>query len=148
MTKKTKTKSTYKSIPGIHIQWPWSRLLITGKKSVETRGYCLSEKYIGIKLALIETPGPNGLKEAKIEKSRIIGTITFENCFLYLNEEQWKSDQFRHSVPNNDPNFGFGKRLKTWGWIVKEVQHFKKTYPPPEIKGIVYARNCKIPSSF
>ena len=50
-------------------------MLLSGEKTVETRGYPLPEKYVGCELAIIETPGPRGRREAGIEKARIVGTI-------------------------------------------------------------------------
>ena len=44
-------------LSGLNIQQPWSSLLIDGYKSVETRSYPLPQKYEGVELALISTPG-------------------------------------------------------------------------------------------
>ena len=81
--------ATLETIPGVNIQWPWSELLLTGKKSVETRSYPLPEKYLGQWLAVIETPGPHGKREAGIDKARITGKIMFSESFQYPTLSEW-----------------------------------------------------------
>lgn len=127
------------------MQWPWSELLISGKKTVETRTYPLPQKYKGVELALIETPGPKGKKEAGIEKARIIGTIVFGDSFQYLNEKKWKQDALRHLVDPSDFQFSWEKRdHQVWGWTVLKVKSLKKSVKPPKKRGIVFATACKL----
>lgn len=96
---------------GINIQTPWSGLLINGSKTVETRSYHLPFKYLGVELALVETPGKSGRF-----KSRIIGTITFSESFKYDNKQQWMEDYLRHKVDVADRNYGWGNKAK-YGWL-------------------------------
>ncbi len=134
-----------KTIPGINVQWPWSELLISGKKTVETRTYPLPEKYIGVELALIETPGSKGKKEAGIKKARVIGTITFGEAFKYRTESEWKGDEQRHLVDTSDPQFSWKKRKQNvWGWTVIRFKRFKRAIPAPNKRGIVFATSCKV----
>ena len=51
---------------GLNVQAPWTGLLISGEKSVETRSYPLPKKYVGEKLALVETPGKSGSFKRRI----------------------------------------------------------------------------------
>ena len=51
-------------LPAINIQFPISELILSGKKTIETRTYALPEKYIERDLYLIETPGSNGAFKA------------------------------------------------------------------------------------
>ncbi len=133
-----------RTIPGINIQWPWSQLLLSGEKTVETRGYDISEKYRGVELALIETPGPRGKKEAGIERSRIIGTIVFEKTYRYQSKKHWQSEERLHHVPTKDPQYAWSNRDEKWGWKVKSIKALKKPMPSPKKKGIVYAISCKL----
>lgn len=142
----TNQKSNSKKIPGLHIQWPWSLLIVSGKKTVETRGYPLLEKYIGVELAVIETAGPRGKKEAGILQARIIGTVTFSGSFKYDSKVTWSSDFSKHQVSPTDSNFGFGKRDETWGWVVSQARQFPNYVPPPKKRGIVFALNCSVPN--
>jgi hypothetical protein len=130
-------------LPGINIQYPWSELLLSGAKTIETRTYALPKKYIGIELAIIETPGLT--KESRASrKSRIAGTITFGLPFKY-SEAKWKSDVKKHLVPVNDPAFSWRARKKEiWGWPVIQVRRINPPLPAPVTRGIVFARVCKI----
>lgn len=133
-----------REIPGINIQWPWSELLINGKKTIETRSYSLPDKYYGVELAVIETPGPHGKAEANILKARIIGTITFDRCFQYESKTHWLSDFSKHLVLPNDDLYKFDPQKEKWGWRVKSVRKFKAYKEAPKRKGIVFTNQCYI----
>jgi hypothetical protein len=125
---------------GLNIQIPWSRLLIDGTKSVETRSYPLPHKYEGVELALIETPGKYGQF-----KSHIIGTITFSHSFLYTNQQEWISDNNRHRVEVDDKLYGWNPNKLKYGWVVCDIKKFDKPMSAPKRKGIVFTKNCKVP---
>ena len=132
-----------RTLPGVNIQWPWSQMLLSGEKTVETRSYPLPKKYEGVELALIETPGPRGKKEAGIEKARIIGTITFSGSFQYETKKQWLGDFDRHWVGPKDVLYGFKADKEKWGWVVSTVGQ-TTIQPPPEKRGIVFASECQV----
>lgn len=130
---------------GINIQWPWSELLLAGKKTIETRTYPLPKKYERVELALIETPGPRGKKEAGIEKARIKGTIVFGKCFQYKSEGEWCKDASRHRVNAEDVQYSWKKRDHiVWGWEVLKVRRLRKQASPPKKRGIVFATSCRV----
>jgi hypothetical protein len=133
-----------KIIPGINIQWPWSQLLLTGKKTIETRSYPLPEKYKNVELAVIETPGLNGRRESGILKARIIGTITFSGSIRYSTKAEWLRDQDQHLVPRDSNLFRFSSEKDKWGWVVKEYKSFRHHKQPSLKRGIVFARECHI----
>ena len=133
-----------REMPGIHVQWPWSQLIASGRKTIETRGYSLPRRLHDVELAIIETPGPNG-KKAGIAVSRIIGTVTFTASKRYVNKREWAEDSGRHLVPMED-KFAFGNRKETWGWIIKRVRILDAPVAAPSVRGIVYARGCKVPN--
>src|ERR1700758_4101536 len=95
-----------RNTPGLNIQWPWSRLILDGHKTVETRSYKLPVKYENVPLALIETPGPLGRRNG-IESARVIGYVTFSTSFKYENRNQWARDLSRHRVSINDADFSW-----------------------------------------
>jgi hypothetical protein len=128
------------SFPGVNIQFPWSRLIADGKKTIETRHYSLPEKYLGVPLAIIETPGQASFK------SRIIGLVTFDSCFLYANKQQWKNDRDRHLVGENDKLFKYRSTKPKWAWTVKKVVLLTDFVPPPSRRGIVFASKCVVPA--
>lgn len=124
---------------GFNIQIPWSRLLIWGSKTVETRSYPLPKKYEDVPLALIETPGKYGRF-----KSRIIGTITFSHCFQYHDKDSWIRDYKRHLVEEGDEFCDWNDKPK-YGWVVRNIVRFDEFLPAPKRKGIVFTNNCKVP---
>jgi hypothetical protein len=131
-------------IPGINIQWPWSQLLLSGEKTIETRTYAIPEKYIGQELALIETPGPHGKKKAGIDKARIIGVICFDASKQYRSKEEWDADRKLHQVDVDDPQYAFKKTKPKHGWPVISVKNLAKPLPAPKRRGIVFASACEI----
>ena len=124
---------------GLNIQAPWSTLLINGHKTVETRTYHLPLKYIGVPLALIETPGKSGRF-----KSRIIGLITFNESFRYKDKNEWINDYCRHLVTDGDTNYGWKYYKNKYGWVVHSVEKFDSPIDPPKKRGIVFCTNCKV----
>jgi len=133
-----------KVMPGINIQWPWSELLLSGQKTIETRVYPLPEKFIGIELAVIETPGKRGKREAGFDKARIVGTITFSGSFQYESREEWAHDISKHCVKKDDPQFGWKADRAKYGWIVKKVRKLSQPVPPPISRGIRFASECHL----
>ncbi len=127
-------------LPGINIQAPWSELIISGKKLVETRGYPIPEKYVGQSLAVIETPG----KSRSIKKARIIGIVKFGKPYKYQNKLHWTQERKLHLVEENDPAFFFSTEKEKWAWPVLMVKRLKKPLPVPAKRGIVFATRCKV----
>jgi len=132
-------------LKGINIQWPWSELLLSTEKTIETRSYPLPEALRGVPLALIETPGPRGRKEAGILTARITGVITFRESKEYLSKSSWEKDFKNHRVDPKDPNFRFKAGKRKFGWIVESVERLAAPVPPPQKRGIVYATRCVLP---
>lgn len=124
---------------GLNVRFPWSTLLISGVKTVETRSYPLSKKYEGVPLALIETPGKYGRF-----KSRIICTITFSHSFEYPDKNSWKDDYNRHKVEEGDEFCDWKEDKKKYGWVVSSISKLEQPVCPPSKKGIIFTKNCKI----
>ena len=124
---------------GINIQTPWSELLVNRVKSVETRTYSLPEKYMGEKLALIETPGRYGRF-----KAHIIGTITFSHSFKYPHQKAWQDDYNRHCVAVNDPTYNWKDDKPKFGWVVSQVTKFDKPLDISKRKGIIFTTGLKL----
>jgi hypothetical protein len=131
-----------KEYAGINIQWPWAGLLISGKKTVETRSYPIPSKHLGKTLAIIETPGKRRISSEKKVGARIIGLIVFSDCFRYTSKKEWLKDYPRHQVPENDPNYGFDPLRQKWGWVVKEVSPLASPRNAPKKRGIVFCTRC------
>jgi hypothetical protein len=90
-------------IPGLNMQYPYSRMLFGGTdaypnvlhKTVETRTWTLNPKLLHQPIAIIETPGKIGKKNG-VNKAQIIGVVRFSEIIQYDNQTQWESDVDRH----------------------------------------------------
>lgn len=131
-----------KIIPGINIQAPWSSLIVSGKKTVETRSYPIPSKHLNRELAIIETPGPR----RRVSKARIIGVVVFSECFQYYSREVWISDYPRHLVAPSDQQFSYRDDRPKYGWVVSSVRGIPHPVPAPKRKGIIFASSCSVPS--
>ncbi len=130
-----KRKKTY---TGINIQYPISKLILDGAKTIETRTYPIPKGFIGKQMAIVETPG----KKEKF-KARIVGLITFGESFLYEDERDFYKDSARHCVSKNSPWRWTGDKPK-WGWPILEVVAFNNEIPAPNRKGIRYTKCIEI----
>jgi hypothetical protein len=135
-----------KKIPGLNIQYPWSRLLLSGEKSIETRSYPIPGKFIGVEIAVIETPGRSGKKNG-VAKAQIVGTITFVGSKRYESKQSWLKDHKKHLVDEKDPQYGFDPNRPKHGWVVGKVRTLRRPVAPPLKRGIVFARDCVIPAT-
>lgn len=127
-----------KTLTGINIQYPISRLILSGEKTIETRTYPIPEHYIGKELAIIETPGQNGNFSA-----RIIGTVIFSRCFLYRGKAAFYNDVKRHHVTPDSP-WRWNNDKPKWGWEISKVKRLKHFIPPPIRRGIVYTKDISL----
>lgn len=123
-----------KALPGINIQAPWARLLLEGKKSIETRTYPLPEKYLGQELWLIETPGHFGKF-----KARVIGVIKFSGYKAYKSASEFYGDKDLHLVEPNNTDYAWKKGIPKYGWMVESVRKIQ-IFEAPSPRGILYSR--------
>jgi hypothetical protein len=126
-----------KTYSAINIQFPISRLILEGKKTIETRTYKIPEKYIGQELLIIETPGKAG-----DFKSRIVGKITFSSSFKYESKKAFYLDQDRHFVDEYSP-WAWREKSK-WGWEIESVEVFKNPKSLNKRPGIAFTTNITI----
>lgn len=121
---------------GINIQFPISREILTGKKTIETRTYPIPKAYLGKTLLIVETPGPNG-----DFKSRIVAKVRFSECFLYPTKASFYRDTDRHLVTPNS-RWSWKDKAK-WGWVIEKVTPLKVPVPAGKI-GIKYTRGLHL----
>lgn len=126
-----------RKLPGINIQWPISELIISGKKTIETRTYTLPIKYLGKPIFFIETPGNKGNF-----KARIIGEITFSKSIKYTSPEAFYKDHKRHFV-SIDSKWKWDKKGK-WGWCIENVVLYSRAHPAPSGRGIVFTKEIAL----
>jgi hypothetical protein len=127
-----------KTYTGINIQYPISRLIVEGKKTIETRTYPLPERLKGQELLIIETPG----REGKF-KARIIGKIIFADSFAYKSEKDFYKDSKKHCV-TPDSIWKWTIEKPKWGWLIFKVVKLKKAIPVQKRTGIVYSKDITL----
>ena len=126
------------TVPGLHVRYPYAKMLLTGEKSVETRGYSLPAHRINKTVALIETPGPDRTRP----KARVVGTITFKAVKVYADKKAWAADTKNHRVL---PSSSFG--FLPFGWVVGKTVLFKEPVALVHKggRGVIWASDCVIP---
>ena len=124
-----------KTLPGINIQYPISRLILEGKKTIETRTYPIPKHYIGKEMAIIETPGKTGNF-----KARIIGTVVFGESFQYKDQKAFYRDSLKHCVTPDSPWKWVNGKQK-WGWPINKTTIFKVPLQAPLKRGIRFVKN-------
>jgi hypothetical protein len=104
----------------------WTDLILSGKKTIETRDTNSLKPYVGKRVALIQT-GKG--------KAKIVGVATIGEPIQYNSVDDFKADVNRHRVSSD----GFDQ--VKFGYPLKDVQ---KLTTPIEVnsRGIV-ARNVK-----
>lgn len=120
------------SYTGLNIQWPISNLIISGKKTIETRTYPIPQKYLNKELAMVETPGKMGKF-----KARVIAIIKITDCFKYKNKSQFYKDIHRHHV-TPDSHWAWEDKPK-WGWEIEIVRSISPSILC-KTKGIIYRK--------
>lgn len=126
-----------KTFSGINIQWPISELILSGKKTIETRTYPIPPKYLNAEMILIETPGKSGKF-----KARLRGIIKFTNCYKYRNKTAFYKDNGKHFV-TPDSEWAWTDKDK-WGWDVQVIKLFKTPINLDAPKGIKYTKNIQL----
>jgi len=128
---------TKKNYTGINIQYPISRLILSGKKVIETRTYPIPKMYLKKEMAFIETPG----KEGKF-KARAVAIIKFTECFKYKSKKDFYSHSDKHFVTKD--SFWAWKGKEKWGWRIKVVRKLKKPMEIKKRKGIIYTKGIRL----
>lgn len=126
-----------KTYSGINIQWPISELILSGKKTIETRTYPIPPHYLNKEMILIETPG----KKGKF-KARMRGIIVFTDCFEYKSKAAFYRDSKKHCV-TPDSEWAWKDKPK-WGWEVSVRKVFDNPPPLQKRTGIKFSQAIAI----
>ena len=120
----------------LEVQQPFSRRLLDGTKSIETRNYELPAALLHRPLALIETAeGAAGVSalpdvvDAGFRGASVIGHIVFRECKEYTSQAQWDADCNAHLVTPESP-YSFLATAQTqgpgnprkFGWVVERCK--------------------------
>ena len=119
----------------LEMQSPWSKRLLNGEKTVETRSYALPAGLLGRPIEVMESqPGRDGVSalgdtvEAFFPGLSVLGRVVFKSSEAYTSQEAWARDEPRHLVPPSSVAYGWRPPPRSvYGWTVGEVT----TYPKP-----------------
>lgn len=126
---------------GINIQYPISRLILSGAKIIETRTYPLPKKLIGVPVLMIETPGKIGSFS-----SRIVAIIVFGVPFKYASERDFYRDESRHKV-TRDSAWAFNPQKGKWGWPIEQLSVLKRPQVMARRPGRIYSNGISLKSN-
>jgi hypothetical protein len=90
---------------------PWTEMILSGEKTIETRESPTLSPYIGQRVGLIRTH--------KKEKARLVGTAIIGEPILYDTEEKFRADEKRHRVPSGS---GYDIRTVKYGYPMRDVK--------------------------
>ena len=103
---------------------PWTKLILDGKKTIETRNGPSLRPYVGRRVGIIRT----GAKK----KAMLVGYMTITREIEYSSPEQFNADVDKHHVASDSTLYNGGKK---YGYVVKDV---KRVDPRPvDYRGIV-----------
>lgn len=123
---------------GINIQYPISRLILSGEKTIETRTYPLPKEFVNSWVAIVETPGPSGEF-----KSRIVAIAKFGESFEYESEKKFYKDTTKHRVDRSSP-WAWTSSKPKWGWPILQIIELKKPELLSKRIGIKYTRDLNV----
>jgi len=113
----------------LEMQHPFSGLIASGKKTIETRAYPLPDALLNFKIGIMQTEkGQDGISALpstfplqETTKVRRIGWVTFNKCIEYKSRKEFESDAEKHLV---DPNSGYGwnDERPMFGWVIHTFQ--------------------------
>lgn len=129
------TKKTY---TGINIQFPISQLILSGKKTVETRTYPIPKKYLNQDLLMIETPGDEGDFEAQG-----VCIIRFSDCYQYKTLKKFRSEFTLHKVDEGS-KWDWNPKKPKWAWQISHIEICQQPIKIKKRKGIVFTKGISL----
>ncbi|CAM9201039.1 unnamed protein product [Ectocarpus sp. 4 AP-2014] len=127
----------------LEMQAPWSRRLLDGEKTVETRGYPLPAGLVGRSIEVLESgrgrdgvSGVGDVVEAFSAGLSVVGRVVFGGTEAYPSREAWAADAERHLVPVPAEEEEGPESGKGYGWKGPESVHAWRVasveaYPKP-----------------
>jgi hypothetical protein len=124
------------SLFALEVQAPFSREILNGRKTIETRAYALPEYLLQQPILLLETvTGSVGVSsladvmQLPAEGIQVLGFVVFSESFEYISSDDWESDRDAHLVPlesgyNFKPGSDEGRR---WGWKIERIIPINET---------------------
>jgi hypothetical protein len=122
------------SLPGLNVQEPWASLLLSGRKTIETRTYTCPSGFLGVPVGLVAT------RRANDEKAALIGVVRIESCVRYDSLEAFRADEHRHLVTRGSDYDWIDRSKPKWGWTVLVLATCSVPFPLQGRRGIVWTR--------
>ena len=113
----------------LEVQHPWSDLLLSRRKSVETRTYPFPPWLIGERIHVLQSPpGTPGVSAVPDEvysgdtRFPLAGWIVVGECFRYESRQSWESDAARHCIPTDEAGaYGWSDEREIYGWVIESA---------------------------
>ena len=112
-------------------------LIVSGKKSIETRRSRSLDNLIGNRVKIVRTTG-------KGDEARVIGEVTIGEPIQYKTRAEFAKDYDKHLV-DEDSDFAFQDGGK-FGYPMINPERYETPYPMPKRKGIVYTKEVGGPN--
>ena len=122
------------TLRGLNIQYPFSRLILQGVKTIEARTFPLGHRNIANQceeLFLIETAGPKNVLGAVLgdeavgpppQHAQVVGTVAFSSARPYASTSAWKEDRQRHRIKEGG-RYDWNGSGEMHAWHVGTVRH-------------------------
>ena len=125
----------------LEVQLPFSELILSRLKTIETRAYPLPEKLLGTKIMLLESQAVSSSSLSSSlgdvilgsdESVKIVGYIIVDNIVEYNTYEQWDTDRARTCVDRSSKfEYKGDPDERRWGWNIQEAKRFDDGHPLP-----------------
>lgn len=126
----------------LEVQSPYSRLILNGKKSIETRSYPLPDDLRGARILLCESlPSEDGVSNlgdsiaASQDGLSLVGEMFISRFKEYETEAEWESDRGEHMVPKESMyEWAPTESGRRYGWIIDQVVPYEVALPVPAMR--------------
>lgn len=116
----------------LSIRQPWAELILSGRKTIETRTWRTSHRgVIAVHAGWIVEEGMcahYGLDAAALARGGLIGTVEVSDVVDFT-PDTWRALRHRHLVPDDDP----GGRV---GWLLVHPRRLSRLIPLRGLPGL------------
>lgn len=126
----------------LEVQSPFSGLILTGVKTIETRAYPLPDNLHGVGILLCESSSGedcvscvgDNVTEAQVGLS-LVGEVFFSSSKEYSSQQEWDSDREKHQVPKESKYEWAPTEIGIrHGWQIERVIVYTPSLPVPAMK--------------
>ncbi|KAK9821506.1 hypothetical protein WJX74_004894 [Apatococcus lobatus] len=126
---------------GLECKAAWCDLLLSGRKSVESRTYPLPEPCIGQKIWLLASGGTENVSSLGdtvapgCADAEIVGWVSFGSVMSYQSQAEWEQDASRHCVSAHSPYaWKPGVTTEIYAWEVASRGRLAVPQPLPAME--------------